>query len=79
VDWNAITQGGSTATNYQVLPGDRIYVKADPWICFDNNLAKVLQPFERMLGFTLLTEAVIQNARNNNGNGNNSGFIGVVR
>ena len=23
VDWDAITQGGQTATNYQVLPGDR--------------------------------------------------------
>jgi polysaccharide export outer membrane protein len=78
VDWMAITQGGSTCTNYQLLPGDRVYVKADPWIAFDNNLAKVLAPFERMLGFTLLTESVIQEGqaiKNNNG----VGFIGVVR
>ena len=26
VDWQAITKGASTATNYQVLPGDRIFV-----------------------------------------------------
>jgi polysaccharide export outer membrane protein len=78
VDWMAIVQGGSTATNYQVLPGDRIYVKADPWIAIDNNLAKVLAPFERLMGFTLLTESVIQNARFNNNN-SGFGFIGVVR
>ncbi len=26
IDWDAITQRGDTLTNYQVLPGDRIYV-----------------------------------------------------
>jgi protein involved in polysaccharide export with SLBB domain len=59
VDWNAITQGGSTATNYQLLPGDRVFVKADPWICFDNSVAKVMTPFERALGLTLLTRSVV--------------------
>jgi polysaccharide export outer membrane protein len=28
VDWVGITQQGQTATNYQLLPGDRLYVKA---------------------------------------------------
>jgi protein involved in polysaccharide export with SLBB domain len=78
VDWNAITQGGSTCTNYQILPGDRIFVRADPWITFDNNLAKVMAPFERMLGFALLTQSVINFNRNNNGNGNGTAFVGVV-
>jgi polysaccharide export outer membrane protein len=27
VDWKAITESGSAATNYQILPGDRIIVK----------------------------------------------------
>src|SRR5262249_1647894 len=36
IDWMAITQGGSTCTNYQVFPGDRIYVKADCLITLDN-------------------------------------------
>ncbi len=26
VDWNAITRGANTATNFQVMPGDRIYI-----------------------------------------------------
>jgi polysaccharide biosynthesis/export protein len=27
VDWAGITRDGITATNYQLLPGDRVYVK----------------------------------------------------
>jgi polysaccharide export outer membrane protein len=79
VDWRAITEGGSTATNYQLLPGDRVYVKADPWVWFDNTVSKVLSPFERMLGVSLLTDAVINNRNNNNGNGNGVGVVGFVR
>jgi len=41
VDWQAVLHG-STATNYQIFPGDRIYVYADPLICLDNHLAKIL-------------------------------------
>lgn len=78
VDWMAITQGGSTCTNYQLLPGDRVYVKADPWITFDNTLAKVMAPFERMLGFTLLAETVVQEAQAIR-TGNGVGVVGVVR
>src|SRR5262249_22667993 len=40
VDWIAITQGASTPTNYQVFPGDRLYVKANALITFDNYLAQ---------------------------------------
>ncbi len=54
VDWKAITMAGSTATNYQIFPGDRVYVSADCLITFDNYLSKVLAPVERVLGVTLL-------------------------
>ncbi|MFO0846684.1 MAG: sigma-70 family RNA polymerase sigma factor [Gemmataceae bacterium] len=29
VDWHGLSQRGETATNYQLLPGDRVYVKSD--------------------------------------------------
>lgn len=29
VDWDAIVRGGQTCTNYQILPGDRVYVRTD--------------------------------------------------
>ena len=69
VDWMAITQGGSTATNYQLFPGDRIYVKADCLICFDNWLDKVLRPVERVFGVTLLGNLTARSFGPNNNNG----------
>lgn len=67
VDWNAIAQGAQTQTNYQVLPGDRLYVKASPLITLDTKVAKFTAPFERMLGFTILgngTVRTIQQGKN---------------
>ena len=69
VDWNAIAQGAQTQTNFQMLPGDRLYVKASPMITFDTRLAKFTAPFERMLGFTILgngTVRTIQQGKNMN-------------
>jgi polysaccharide export outer membrane protein len=59
VDWLAITRGGSTATNYQLMPGDRVYVGIDPYIAADGYLAKLLAPVERILGVTLLANSVV--------------------
>ena len=66
VDWQAITEGGSTCTNYQVFPGDRIYVKADCLIRADNILAKVVAPVERLFGITLLGSSTWNSIRNQN-------------
>ena len=75
VNWEAITEAGSTETNWQIFPGDRVYVKADPLITLDNQLAKVLNPIERMLGATLLGSATVQSIRGDfNNNNNNRGF-----
>jgi len=54
VDWNAITQYGEVGTNYQILPGDRVFVAEDKLIALDTNLAKLTAPLERIMGFTLL-------------------------
>jgi polysaccharide export outer membrane protein len=59
VDLRSIAECGATATNYQLLPGDRLYVQADPLIAADNALAKVLAPVERVLGVTLLGSATV--------------------
>jgi polysaccharide export outer membrane protein len=64
VDWCAISQGGSTATNYQIMPGDRIYVKADKWVRFDSAVAKRVSPFERLFGITLLGSSTVNSIRN---------------
>lgn len=67
VDWGAITQGAVTNTNYQVFPGDRIYVDSNCLICFDNYLSMLLAPVERMLGITLLGAFTYQAVRGNVG------------
>jgi polysaccharide export outer membrane protein len=76
VDWKGITQGGITATNYQVLPGDRIYVKADCLMRIDTALAKFLSPIQRVLGVTLLGGATVSSVSGaGSGTGLASGFI----
>ncbi|MEM7312247.1 MAG: polysaccharide biosynthesis/export family protein [Planctomycetota bacterium] len=60
VDWDAITRGANTATNYQLLPGDRIFVAADRLVALDSFIGRITTPFERILGFTLLGGQSIQ-------------------
>jgi polysaccharide biosynthesis/export protein len=75
VDWQAITKKGSTATNYQLLPGDRLYVAVDPLVEVDGFLARLISPFERVLGIALLGNSTVLSFRNTNGtNGNNGGL-----
>lgn len=54
VDWVAITQRGDITTNYQVLPGDRLYVSEDKLVALDTAIAKIVSPIERVFGVTLL-------------------------
>jgi polysaccharide biosynthesis/export protein len=61
VDWLGITQRGDIATNYQILPGDRMYIAEDKLVALDTALAKVISPVERVFGITLLgTQTVHQ-------------------
>jgi len=60
VDIDAIMKGGSTATNYQVLPGDRVFIAQDQWIAADSIIGKITAPFERIFGFTLLGTSLVQ-------------------
>lgn len=54
VDWQAVTAFGASSTNYQLMPGDRVFVAEDSLVAFDTHLAKVLAPLERAMGFSLL-------------------------
>ncbi len=64
VDWCGIAQRGATATNYQLMPGDRVYVKADHWISTDAWIGKRLSPIERIFGATLLGSETVNSIRN---------------
>lgn len=60
VDWKEITAGGATASNYQVLPGDRIFIAQDPLIALDSMLNRFIAPMERVFGVTLLGTQAVQ-------------------
>jgi polysaccharide biosynthesis/export protein len=55
VDWKGITASGIAATNYQIMPGDRVFVAEDHLVAFDTRLGKLFAPFERIMGFSLLS------------------------
>ena len=54
VDYQAITKGASAATNYQIMPGDRVFVAGDDMIATNTWLGKMTGPFERLLGIASL-------------------------
>ncbi len=66
VDWLGITRSANTGTNYQLMPGDRLYVRANPLIETDNWLAMFLSPIERVFGVSLLGQTAIQTLKNPN-------------
>ncbi|QJW99696.1 polysaccharide biosynthesis/export family protein [Frigoriglobus tundricola] len=72
IDWRAIIQDGDTRTNYQILPGDRILVKAYPLVETDVRLARIISPIERMLGVTLLGSSTVNSIRTNGKTGTTS-------
>ncbi len=60
IEWDAITQGAQTATNYQLMPGDRLYVSEDELTTFTNILGKVTAPIERIAGIAGLSSSTLR-------------------
>ena len=60
VDYAAITQGGESATNFQILPGDRVYIAEDNVVAFNNWLIKLTTPVERLLGVSSLGTSAVR-------------------
>jgi polysaccharide export outer membrane protein len=57
---NDIMAGAGVATNYQILPGDRVFIQEDHWYRADTIASKITAPFERLLGFSLLGANTVQ-------------------
>jgi polysaccharide export outer membrane protein len=64
VDWIGTSQHGVAFTNYQILPGDRIYVKAQRLVSIDRTLARIISPVERIFGITLLGASTVNQIKN---------------
>jgi len=80
VDWQGVTAHGTTVTNYQIFPGDRVFIAEDKLVAFDTHLAKLLAPLQRAEGFILLTSGTAARLSGKvlkgGGTGNNNVFGG---
>ena len=54
VDWADITRGASTATNYQMLPGDRLFIADNKYLRATAAVSNLIRPFESVFGFVSL-------------------------
>jgi polysaccharide export outer membrane protein len=59
VDWVAITTRGRTESNYQLLPGDRLYVDSQSIVTVNTVLTKVFAPIQNLAGTALLGRGVV--------------------
>jgi polysaccharide biosynthesis/export protein len=63
VNWEEISRGASTATNYQLMPGDRLFIAEDAYMRFDFMIGKYTRPFERLFGFVTLGTSMANRIR----------------
>lgn len=76
VDWTAITARGRSETNYQLMPGDRVFIAEDRLVAVDTFVSKALSPFERIAGFVSLGTQTASGIRfYHRGNNNNNGLF----
>jgi polysaccharide export outer membrane protein len=75
VDWRAVVEQADPATNYQILPGDRVFVAAYPLTKLDIVMARMIAPIERAFGVVLLGTSTVNNIRFPQGQGR-GGFGG---
>jgi polysaccharide export outer membrane protein len=59
IDYKGIVRRGETETNYQILPGDRLYVKAAPLLTLNVYIDRFLAPIDRIMGTALTTTGLI--------------------
>jgi polysaccharide export outer membrane protein len=60
VDWCAIVRGGATRTNYQLFPGDRVYVEANCWARVDHAVARAVAPLKSLFAIPLLETVTVR-------------------
>ena len=60
VDWRDITANAIPATNYQLLPGDRLFIKGNKLIEINTVIGQVLAPVQQVAGFISLGSSSIR-------------------
>lgn len=59
IDWAEITMGASTATNYQMLPGDRLFIAENKYNRATAAVSNLLRPFEQIFGAVSLGTSTV--------------------
>ena len=75
VDWIGVAQCGQSATNYQIFPGDRVYVDSSRLIKADTFLSKLYSPILRTFGVTLLGSSTVNSIKNGQSSGLGAGLV----
>jgi polysaccharide export outer membrane protein len=60
VNFHDVVRGGKAGTNYQLMPGDRVFIEQDHMLAVEAGVAKLLAPFQKVFEFTLLGADTIQ-------------------
>lgn len=74
VDWRAITECGDSATNYQLMPGDRLFVGSAPAVALELRMSRLFAPLERVFGIALFGNATVRSLSGQGGGGFGGGF-----
>jgi polysaccharide export outer membrane protein len=74
IRWNEITKKGITATNYQILPGDRIFIRSRVATQIDTFVTRITQPISSISGAVFLLRGVAISFNESARRGNNVGF-----
>ncbi len=59
IDWEDVTRGASTATNYQLMPGDRLFIAENKYAKFSGLVSTTLRPFESIFGALSLSTSTL--------------------
>ncbi|REJ64751.1 MAG: hypothetical protein DWQ31_20915 [Planctomycetota bacterium] len=60
VDWTAIVTDASPATNYQIMPDDRIYIDGNKLVRTDTILAQIYSPLQRVATTVTLGSSAVR-------------------
>ena len=66
VDWRGVSRRAQSRTNYQVLPGDRVFIMGNPLNKLDSQVSRILNPAERIFGFSLLGYGLVRSTQTGN-------------
>ncbi len=61
VDYEAITRGAATGTNYQLMPRDRLFIAEDKTVALTNMINVALGPVEKLMSVASMSTQTMKN------------------